>query len=99
MADRNIFPAVWAYSNITTNTTTVVKSGAGILHGITINNAGASANVLTIYDNTAGSGTVIGTIDTVELNGRYLPFDVRFGTGLTIVTATGTAADVTVAYV
>ena len=98
MADRNIFPAVWSYSNLLANATTTVKSGSGILHGITINNAGAGGNICTVYDNTAGSGTVIATIDTVELNGRWLPYDVRFGTGLTIVIGTGTAADITVMY-
>ena len=98
MADRNVFPAVWAYSNLSANATTTIKSGSGIFHGVTINNVGAGGNTLTVYDNTAGSGTVIATIDTVELNGRYLPFDVRFGTGLTVVMATGTAADITVTY-
>ena len=98
MSDRNIFPAVWSYSNLLANATTTLKSGSGILRSIVINNAGASANTCTVYDNTAGSGTVIATIDTVELNGRVLEYDVRFGTGLTIVLATGTAADITVMY-
>lgn len=99
MADRQVFPPVWAYSNLLANATTTIKTGSGVLHGITINDVGAGGNTLTVYDNTAGSGTVIATIDTVELNGRYLPFDVRFGTGLTVVMATGTAANITVAYV
>ena len=98
MADRNIFPPTFAHSNLAANATTVVKSGSGILHSITINNAGASSNTCTVYDNTAASGTVIATIDTVELNGRTLLYDVRFATGLTIVIGTGTAADITVAY-
>lgn len=98
MADRNIFPPTFAYSNLKANATTTVKSGSGLLHGITINDAGAASNTCTVYDNTAGSGTTIATIDTVELNGRTLIYDVRFATGLTIVLATGTAADITVAY-
>jgi hypothetical protein len=80
------------YTRINTNSTTVVKSGAGTLHGITFCTKGATANVWTLYDNTAGSGTVIGVIDTTTAVAQ-LPFDVQFGTGLTIVSATGTCAD------
>ncbi len=86
------------FTNITTNATTVVKSGAGFLNRIVINNAGASANTAAIYDNTAGSGTLIGTIDTVELNGRVMEYGVDCKTGITIVTATGTAGDLTVVF-
>jgi len=67
------------------------------LHAITINTKGASANTATVYDNTAGSGTKIATIDTTASVGT-LRFDAAFSTGLTIVTATGTAADITVLY-
>jgi hypothetical protein len=88
----------FSYQNITTNATTTVKSGAGLLHGIVINTKGASANVLTIYDNTAASGTKIGTVDTVNGVIGTIRYDAKFTTGLTILTATGTAADVTVIY-
>ena len=84
------------YTYIATNATTVVKSGSGVLHGITFNKKGASSNVATVYDNTAGSGTVIALIDTTDKIGT-LVYDIAFTTGLTIVTATGTAADMTVA--
>jgi hypothetical protein len=87
----------FTYQNITTNTTTTVKSGAGLLHSITINTKGASSNVLTIFDNTAASGTKIGTVDTNTSLVTFM-YDVKFTTGLTILTATGTAADVTVSY-
>lgn len=85
------------FSHITTNATTTVKSGAGILHRICINTKGATANVATIFDNTAGSGTVIGVLDTTS-GVACLVYDVAFATGLTIVTATGTAGDLTVTY-
>lgn len=85
------------YKHIATNTTTVVKSGAGVVHSITINTKGATANIATVYDNTAGSGTVIAIIDTTG-NVGTITLDVGFYTGLTIVTATGTAADITVSY-
>lgn len=78
-------------------TTTVVKSGQGLLHCITFNKPTATGTV-TIYDNTAGSGTVIGTI-TVPSSPQPCSvfYDVKFSTGLTIVTATA-ASDITVCY-
>ncbi len=85
------------FSNITTNTTTTVKSGAGILHKVCINTKGASANTATIFDNTAGSGTKMGTLDTTADTACKV-YDAAFATGLTVVTATGTAADLTVVY-
>jgi microcompartment protein CcmK/EutM len=87
-----------SFNHITTNTTTTVKSGAGVLRRIVINTKGSSANTLTIYDNTTGSGTVIGVIDTVNGVSGHFEYGVSFSTGLTIVTANGTAADVTVIY-
>lgn len=87
-----------SYLNVAAGTaTTVVKSGAGTLASITINTKGASSNTLTVYDNTAGSGTKIATIDTT-VAAITLNFNVAFATGLTIVSATGTGADYTVAY-
>ncbi len=83
------------YTNIATNTTTTIYSGRGVLVGLTINTKGASSNTATIYDNTAGSGTKIAIIDTTSAQGT-LAYFVEFNTGLTIVTATGTAADITV---
>lgn len=87
----------YSFSHIAANTAgTTVKSGAGTLHSVTINTAGASSNVLTLYDNTAASGTVIAIIDTTTV--RTLVFDAAFATGLEAVLATGTAADVTILY-
>jgi hypothetical protein len=85
-----------AFQNIAANGTTTLKSGKGWLRGVTINKAGASANTLTLYDNTAGSGTKIATIDTTV--GIEFNYDLQFNTGLTVVLATGTAADVTVTW-
>lgn len=81
------------YSNITTATTTAVKSGSGIVERIVVNKVGSSSTV-TVYDNTAGSGTKIATINSDSL-GTY-HYGCRFGTGLTVVTV-GTP-DVTVVY-
>jgi len=49
-----------------------------------VDNAGS----VTIYDNTAASGTVICVIDTAKALGT-LEFNVPFSTGLTIVSASG----------
>lgn len=87
----------YTYANLAANGTTTVKSGVGTLHAITINTKGASANTATVYDNTVASGMKIATIDTTDGVGT-ITYDVAFGTGLTIVLATGTAADITVAY-
>lgn len=81
------------YNNISTATTTVVTSGAGVLHSIIVNDT--AAGTITIYDNTAGSGDTIGTMVASIGEGTY-EYNVEFNTGLTIVTAA--ASDITVAY-
>lgn len=86
-----------SFSNINTNTTSTVKSGAGVLKRIVVNKVGSSSNTCTIYDNTTAAGTIIGTIDPVHTQ-MVFEYDVVFNTGLTIVTATGTAADLTIVY-
>lgn len=85
----------YSFTNLTANTAgTTVKSGAGTLRAVTVNSAGASSNVLTLYDGTSTGGTKIGTFDTNSL--RTIPFDLAFATGLFAVLATGTAADLTI---
>lgn len=100
LRDDNGIGVGWNYKPITlaAPTTTVVKSGAGILHSIVFNGPVATGAV-TIYDNTAGSGTKIGTI-TVPASPQpvTLIYDVNFTVGLTIVTATA-ANDITVSYI
>lgn len=85
----------YSYNHQSTNGTTTVKSGAGTLHTVTINNAGAT-DTITLYDNTAGSGTVIAVIgSTSEATFTY---DLAFTTGLTAVIAGTTSPDVTFTY-
>lgn len=87
------------YLNIAGAATTVVKSGRGMLFGVTVNKAIANG-VITIYDNTAASGTKIGTIThpgTLLQNQYALDFfRANFDEGLTIVTSA--ADDITVTY-
>lgn len=87
------------YANLAANATTVIQAGAGRLHSVLINTIGATGNVCTIYDNTAGSGTKIATIDTTIAAAPPRIYDVEFKTGLTVVIGTGTAADITVTWI
>ena len=84
------------YLNITGQATTTVKSGSGILHTICVNTP-AATETITIYDNTAASGTKIGTITVFASTNPCLTYDVNFTTGLTLVTATA-SSDLTVSY-
>ena len=84
-----------SYRHINGNATTTVKSGAGILHAVTINGAG-SGWTITVYDNTTGSGPVLASITPAA--GSTLVYNVQFGTGCTLVTAGSAAGDITVSY-
>lgn len=82
------------YQTITTATTTTIKSSSGFLRTITI--LGGTAGAITVYDNTAGSGT---TICPTFTPGAVTPpvtlvFDCTFATGLTIVTGAATIIQV-----
>lgn len=86
----------YSFSNLAANATTTVKSGAGTLHSITINTLG-TADTITVYDNTAGSGTKIATINSAVSQGTLL-YDLAFSTGCTLVIAGTTPPDVSVMY-
>lgn len=91
-------PGSHQFTNITSATTTTVKSGSGTLVRI-VNNKKVASGVITIYDNTAGSGTKIGTITspgTLLDNHQVYEYGVQFSTGLTIVTSA--ADDLTVVW-
>jgi len=90
-------PASSSYLHLNANGTTTVKSGAGVLRRIIINTRGGIVNTLTIYNNTAATGAVIGAVDTVNAGGAF-DYELDFTTGLTVVLAGGTAADITIIY-
>lgn len=89
----------YRYRNITSATTTTVKSGRGTLVAI-VNNKAVANGVVTVYDNISASGTKIATITNPatllanQYNQNYIRVD--FSTGLTIVTSA--AEDLTVIY-
>ena len=72
---------------ISTATTTVVKTGAGLLHTIVVQ--GGTTGTIIGYDNTAASGTILFSFDTTVALATYT-FDVSFAVGLTVVTSANT---------
>lgn len=84
-------------TRITGNTTTVVKSGTGVFAGIAWGQVNGSASV-TVYDNTAGSGTVIWDISpgSNALNGTIARMDREVTTGITVVTSGLLTLDITI---
>lgn len=80
-------------ARISTNATTVLKIGAGTIHSVVLNNSPTVNHTLTIYDNTAASGTIL---NVFTASASQIPFEITFSplgldfyTGLTLVTATG----------
>ena len=72
---------------IQTATTTLVDSGVGFVHEIFV--VGGTLGNVTIYDSLVGSGTeLLPTVTAV--NGGVLLKNVKYSTGLTIVTAAAT---------
>jgi hypothetical protein len=82
---------LFSYKNISTATTTTIKSGAGILHMMCVNTVGTT---VVLFDNTAGSGTKIASWTTTALG--CFQMDVAFSLGLTAVTVG--SGDLTFAY-
>lgn len=83
------------FQNLAANATTTLKRGTGSLHRIILNSAG-SGNTITIYDNTAASGTIIATVS--PSSAQPLDYDLDFQFGLTIVISGGTPSNITVVY-
>lgn len=81
-----------AVKYIGTNTTTVLKYGAGILQRIVNTD---NAGTVVVYDGIDATGTIISSIDSAKALGD-LNFNAPFNNGLTIVTAGG--AQITVVY-
>lgn len=86
----------YCFNNITTNTTTIVKSGPGTLNSVNINTKG-SGTVAILYDSVTASGTKIATIDT-SVNGPSALYNLAFTIGLTVVTTGKSPADLTLTY-
>lgn len=90
------------YNHITlaAPTTTLVKSGKGILSRIIVNKAAADG-VISVHDGLDAAGPVIALITmpaTLLQSSFSIDYGVEFSTGLTIVTSTA-AQDITVAFI
>lgn len=81
-------------ASITTNTGTLIKTGGGVLTGLSVLTAG-SAWTGAIYDGTSTSGTLIANV-ALNTVGPISFAPVRFVTGLFIETAGTTPGSVTV---
>ncbi len=80
---------------ITTAGTYNLKYGPGTLHRIVLNNP--TGTLITVYDNTVGSGTTLAVLNTPsQANPVCLDYGIVFNTGLTVV-STGTW-DATISY-
>lgn len=78
-------------------TTTVIKTGAGILHSVTVTKP-ASTGTIKVDDAITDTNPMFGTITSPATLVPYtLIFDIAFTTGLTIITATA-AQEITVTY-
>jgi len=85
------------YKNLTSSG--AVKSAGGTLFGVVLA-AGSDTATLVIYDNTAGSGTIIAKLSAVANSSEALviPQGVSFGVGCSFV-LTGTSPSASVFYV
>lgn len=97
------------YINLTGNGTTTVKSGNGVIRGFSIND-NTTGGTITLYDNTAGNGTKLGTFQVATPSGGllstsgqpsavYITMTAEFATGLTVVRSGSSSNDITVYYV
>lgn len=94
--DNNKLTSVGNYKNITTTTTTLIKSGAGFLYSITINKPVATGTIE--FDNALTNTNPMGTITTPATPQPVtLFYNIAFSTGLSITTGTA-AQDITVSY-
>ena len=97
---QSVIDFPWDYAHVTADTP--VKTGPCVLHSIVLNGL-TTAGDATIYDNTAGSGTVIGILHldittSVSVQPITLLYDIRCLTGLYIEFDDSLAADLTVSY-
>lgn len=81
-------------TNITSATTTTLFSTGGFFKGLMFNNAGAGTGGVTIYLNSAASGTKLATIGTTVTDGTFFGFNVECDA----ITIVSNGADLTALY-
>jgi hypothetical protein len=65
--------------------TTTIKTGSGQLRRVLCTVAGTGTGTVNFYDNTAGSGTIIGQVAANAAAGTFAIFDMPAGKGITVV--------------
>jgi hypothetical protein len=96
LSQPGAFPLATQYRNISTNASTQVKTGPGVLHLVAVNNIG-TAETLTIFDNTSCTGTTIAALSAVS-GPESIGYDVQFFTGLCVTSAGTTAGNFTISF-
>lgn len=94
--DPNGVDKTWAKGYITTTTTTLLKTGAGVLHSVTFNKPVATGTCELDDAITQTNAFGIITTPTSPLP-VTLTYDVEFTTGLSITTGTA-AQDITISF-
>jgi hypothetical protein len=84
------------HTNVNSAGTTNIKKGPGVLRSVTINTKGGAGHTATIFDGLDATGQKIAAIDAT--NQITLIYDIAFKTGLTLVTAGGNPADITISW-
>lgn len=96
--DDSGYPLGWNYSYVSATGATLVKSGAGVLHCITINKP-VGGCVISLCDSlTANSGTFGQVVLNSSTVPTFLKYDVAVNTGLLVNVSTA-ASDITISYV
>lgn len=94
--DPNGVGETWAKAYITTQTTTLLKTGPGVLHSITLNKPTATGTIE--LDDAITQTNAFGIITTpASPQPVTLIYDVEFTTGLSITTGTA-SQDITVSF-
>ena len=88
--------AIPRFFRIISSGTFIIKNSSGRLKHVTINRKGAGSATIDIYNNTAGSGDIIASIDTQVVQGT-VTYDCTFDIGLTLVVS-GVNVGLTVSY-
>ena len=90
----------FAWERLRITETTLVHTGAGALHTLTLNHLDDDVTV-TVYDGIDGTGEVIAVIDTDLHQPTSLIYDADIQTGIyiTIVASEQGSADLTVTFV
>jgi hypothetical protein len=84
------------FSNSNKASSGAVKSGPGGVHTVVLT-AGSDAATLILYDNTAGSGTIICKLAAVTGTTAFARLDVPFSVGC-YAALTGTAPNATITF-